>query len=821
MKRIGIGWALGTQDGEGRYGLALASQMARRGRLPSLLHVAESLELDVRQAGFLASALAEYAACREIPAPGQRLSFPVLQMLGDRLINQACAEGRPGNPDIGLAGFSNVDIPRENIERVSDWPLIVTSSSWATQVLRGRGLRNLYHCPPGVDLERFHPAPRTGLFPGRFVVFSGGELEYRQGQDILLGAFRIFQQRHPEALLVCGWSCLSVDGLSGLLNSPYLDGLPERVRGVVQLSPWLARNGIAPHALLDLSLVPGSQLPDILRECDLAVFPSRCEGGMQWPALQAMACGVPTIVAANTGYLDLLGEHVYMLQTQGELARQGAELGLEGWGESSQEELLELMERAYTRRTEATIKGQAAAQFMANRGLDSHTRRLLTALDQVVGGTALASSEIQDDYNWGLCLHRAGRLGEAERLYDAVLRRQPEHAGARADRGNARRDLGDLQGAEADFRTFLAARPGNPRALHSLGNLLRRDGRVEEAATCLRQALRGMQSAALHWDLAFTLLLLGRYREAWPHFEKRHEALGLRTAAPDKPRWDGQRVLDSTLLVLDEQGLGDTLQFLRFLTLIPRGPGGRVIFAGKPATLTVVQQMLPAADVYAWDQPLPRSQAWIPLMSLPMLLGVQQPQDIPAPCPVPLLDDARVARWRTLVRGRNERPVVALCWRGNPDFSGDKLRSPGLAVLRSLLEVEGVSFVSVQVGAGRLEIGELGLAEQVCDVGAAIEAAGAEVLDTLAVLQSCDFVVSSCTSVLHMAGLLCRPGLGLLCRQPDWRWMLQRADTPWYPSLRLIRQDGVGDWRGVAREAAAQLCAWRDSQVLKLDDVPF
>ncbi|UTW06973.1 tetratricopeptide repeat protein [Pseudomonas benzenivorans] len=708
---------------------------------------------------------------------------------------------------------------RESLERAGDWPLIITNSSWATQVLRGRGLNNLHCCPPGVDLERFYPAPRTGLFRDRFVVFSGGQLEYRQGQDILLGAFRIFHQRHPEALLVCGWSRMAAHGSDDLLRSPYLDGVPERVNGIVQLTPWLLRNGIAAQALLDLSLVADSQLPDILRESDLAVFPSRCEGGAQWPALQAMACGVPTVVAANTGYLDLLGEHVYMLQSQGELRGQSGAGGQDDWGESSMDELLELMERAYVRRTEAMAKGQAGAQFMANRGCDSHARQLLTAIDRVVGGAALASTEVQDDYSWGLCLHRAGRLGEAERAYDEVLRRQPEHIGARADRGNARRDLGDAQGAEADFRTLLAAHPGNPRVLHSLGNLLRRDGRVDEAANCLQQALRGMQSAALHWDLAFTLLLQGRYREAWPHFEHRHEALGLRSAAPEKPRWDGQPLLDSTLLVLDEQGLGDTLQFLRFVSHIPKGPGGRVIFAGKPATLAVARRILPAVDVYAWDQPLPRSQVWIPLMSLPMRLGMQRPQDIPAPCSEPLVDPAHVAHWRALVRGSDVQPVVALCWRGNPEFSGDSLRSPGLAALRPILEVEGVRFVSLQVGPGRSELGELGLAEQICDVGAAIEAAGAQVLDTLAVLQSCDFVISSCTSVLHMAGLLGRPGRALLCHRPDWRWMLTRMDTPWYPSLRLIRQDRTGDWSAVAWEAATQLRAWRDGQEIRLDDV--
>src|SRR5690606_25471752 len=117
-------------------------------------------------------------------------------------------------------------------------------------------------------------------------------------------------------------------------------------------------------------------------------------------------------------------------------------------------------------------------------------------------------------------------------------------------------------------------------------------------ADSLRRALARRETPALHWSLAYTLLLMGKYAQAWPHFEHRHAALGLRTASPHKARWNGRAVAGSTLLILDEQGLGDTLQFLRFLPLIPRGLDARIIFAGKPAVLPLVRRMLPSADVY-------------------------------------------------------------------------------------------------------------------------------------------------------------------------------------------------------------------------------
>jgi|GEM_PF-809324 len=780
MKRIGITWPVGDQDSAGGHALNLALQMARKGLRPTLLSPPQALEADPLHRRLLAPAIEEHAATRTSVTRnrGRCLPFPVLHHLGDRLTFPASAEDMPGSPNIGVAEFEQTDIAAEAIRRAADWPLIATASSWSTRVLRDRGLSNVLTCPQGIDPALFHPAPRPGLLPGRFVVFSGGGPGHRCGHDILAAAFRAFHQRHPEALLVCAW------------DNPPAD--------------------LPPDAVLFLGPLSSGQRAGILRDCDLAVFPSRCEGSTNPAAMEAMACGLPTILAGNTGHLDLLGDHVYVLRHQGVVIGPNGASGHEGWGECALEEVLETLERVHRRRGEATEKGQAAARFMRKWTWEAQTSRLLAAVDRAVAGTAVPPPSVEEDYGWGLNLHRAARLAEAERVYDHVLDRAPDHMAARGDRGNVRRDQGDIAGAVADFQAILAARPDHPRALHSLGNILRRSDRLTEAAACLRRAAASTDRPSVHWDLAFTLLLMGRYAEAWPHFERRHAALGLRTPGPAKPRWDGQPVTDGTLLVLDEQGLGDTLQFLRFLPRIPVGDGGRVVFAGKPATLPVARRFLAADAVFNWDGSLPRSQAWVPLMSLPERFGVTRPEDVPPPSPFSLTDHERVARWRPVVRGADDRPVVGLCWRGNPDFSGDALRSPGLAALRPILDVDGLRFVSLQVGPGRREITELTLTDRLSDVGGAVEAAGAGILDTLAVLESCDFVVSSCTSVVHMAGLTGRPGRVLLSHRPDWRWMTDRTDTPWYPSLRLIRQPTLGDWASVARQAAKDLAQWRD-----------
>lgn len=795
MKRFGM--VLPGEAGEAawQYPLQLAVHAAGNGWRPFLVNGLPAMgDLAPLHRHALMLATEDDAGDPAGEAPG----FPVLHWLGERL---ALPAGRAaGRPDIGVARLHQTDIPAQHLRAVAQWPLILAASSWNRQLLRDKGLTNVLRCPPGIDLSLFHPASRAGLFPGRFLVFAGGPLTHRTGPDILAAAFSRFRQRHPEALLVAAWEAPDAEPCL-----PDATGLP--------VAAWLARNGLGPEAALDLGTVPQAALPAILRECDVAAFPSRCEGDPNPLAMAALACGVPTILSGNTGHLDLVGDHLYCLKDQREIA--GESGARDGWGESSVEELLETLQRVHDRRHEARAKAQAAARYMLGWSWERQSATLLAAIEKAVAGASPTYGS-REAYAWGICLHQAQQAAKAEQVYSAILERVPAHVGARMDRANIHRMTGDYRAAEADFRRVLGNRPDHAPALRSLGNMLRSTGRLEESARALRRSVDIDPRAAAHWDLAFTLLLQGRYAEAWPHFEHRHAALGLRTPEASLPRWDGGPLAGRTLLVLDEQGLGDTVQFLRFLPHIPSaariGDGGRVIFAGKAETLSMAQRLLPPEDVFDWDRPFARTQCWAGLMSLPRLLGIRRPEDIPGEPLHALRDPARIAAWRPKVRATDDRPVVGLCWRGNPYFVGDAKRSPGLAALRAILEVEGVRFVSLQVGRARREISDLGLERKLADIGGAVEAAGSDCLDTLAVLESCDLVISSCTSLAHMAGVIGRPAWVLLSDQPDWRWMMDREDSPWYPSLRLIRQRAPGDWAGVAATVADRLARWHDSR---------
>ncbi|MBU0888369.1 MAG: hypothetical protein KJ904_14525 [Alphaproteobacteria bacterium] len=764
MNRIGIASGFGEA-----YLIDLARQLVDRG---VTLVVPAAPEVERRHS-------LPVVVWQETGAPAP---FPVLQSLSGP------APAFRGTPDIGVASFGRSDIPAETLLRAREMPLVLAACAWTARLLREAGVLAVLRHPIGVDTSIFRPKPRIGLAPGRFLIFCGGPLAHHTGPDIALAAFRRFHAVHPEALLVPGWTAPGSGDWAG--------------------ADALAGQSIPPEAIFDLT---GRDLPGVLRECDLAVLPDRCSARVNPLALAAMASGVPVALSANTGHLDLLGDHLYALKQQADLAAQAGDPGLAGWGESSVEEVLETMQRVYDRRPEAASKARSALALITSTwSLSRQSETLVAALGKAAAGQPVALAPDAEAYAWGLCLHRADRFAEAEQVYGEVLAQKPGHIGAYMDRGHVRRLADDLEGAEADFRRALALRPGDARILRSLGHLQRRRGNLDGAAASLRESVRIDGKPGTQWDLAFTLLQMGRYAEAWAPFEHRHAALGLRRIGPATPRWKGEAVTGRTLLILDEQGLGDTLQFLRFLPLIPIGPGGRILFAGKASALPAARRLLPPEDVVDWDAPLPAFQAWDGLMSLPARLGISRPENVPPP-PQALPDPARVPLWRAQVRGTDDRPVVGLCWRGNPYFSGDRERSPGLAALQPILAVEGIRFVSLQVGRGREELSTVEGGDHIADIGGAIEEAGSDVLDGIAVAANCDLVISSCTSVVHMAGSAGTPGWVLLGNPSDWRWMTGRDDTPWYPSLTLFRRFSR-DWTGLAGDVALTLAHWRDSR---------
>ena len=298
---------------------------------------------------------------RETPEP-ITLSATLLSALGNNLKSPPGPHNAPlrGKPSLGVVFFESEDLGREASKTAADYACIVAGSHWNAEVLRANGISNVEIVLQGIDPTLFHPAPRRGLLPDRFLVFSGGKLEPRKGQDNVMAAWRIFAARHPDAMLVAAWNNLWPDTARGVNAVGRTAPLPFTQDGKPDMDGWAAANGIKPEQFLNLGLVANASMPTILREMDAAVFPNRCEGGTNLVAMEAMACGVPTILSANSGHLDLL--------------RDGAALALTdqrpiptapGWRESSIDEIVAALETLYTDRTRAAEIGAAGAKLLA------------------------------------------------------------------------------------------------------------------------------------------------------------------------------------------------------------------------------------------------------------------------------------------------------------------------------------------------------------------------------------------------------------------------------------------------------------------------
>jgi glycosyltransferase involved in cell wall biosynthesis len=309
--------------------------------------------------------------------------------LGDNLAIPSYAQRLKGSPDVGVVFFESGTLSPDAVEAAGRLPLIITGSSWNQQVMARHGLTNTALCLQGVDRGLFHPAPVEKLFADRFVIFSGGKLEYRKGQDLVVAAYKIFQQRHPDALLLTAWANLWPDGMKMLARSPHVEGIPAvRPDRSLAVDSWLVQNGLPASSFIDLGGMPNLQVPQVLRQADVGLFPNRCEGGTNLVAMEAMACGMPVILSNNTGHSDLIAQDddtptCWSLDMQLPLGDLTGDPFFADWGESALDEIVALLEKAYQDQAERRRRGAAAARFMETWSWSHRIGELLTAVEQV------------------------------------------------------------------------------------------------------------------------------------------------------------------------------------------------------------------------------------------------------------------------------------------------------------------------------------------------------------------------------------------------------------------------------------------------------
>jgi tetratricopeptide (TPR) repeat protein/GR25 family glycosyltransferase involved in LPS biosynthesis len=408
-----------------------------------------------------------------------------------------------------------------------------------------------------------------------------------------------------------------------------------------------------------------------------------------------------------------------------------------------------------------------------------------------------------------LNLHLAKRAEVAGRLDEAVsyARRAADAPGRRlaalVNTADLLERLGAYREAWAAAKAATDLDPRSPQALNNLGVACLRLGRPEEAEAAFRAAVSvAPDYADAHHGLAFALLKQGRWEEGWPEYEwrLRTPANAARWQGFDGPPWIGDLQPHARLLLVSEQGLGDTLQAVSLVGEI-RPRVARVILQ-VPAPLTSLLRRAPGVDEVVEDGALrPAHDLWLPLMSLPGRLDIRADRRPPARAPLVAHPD-RVARWRSRLPGHGVR--IGVAWQGNPTARVEPGRSFPLAALQPLARLEGVTLVSLQKGFGseQLQHGRGGL-EGFLDLGEAYQDGDFE--DTAAVMANLDLVVCCDTAVAHLAGMLGRPVWIVVGDNADWRWPPGSQDTPWYSSARIFCRNPDEDWIQVFRRLAARL----------------
>ena len=388
----------------------------------------------------------------------------------------------------------------------------------------------------------------------------------------------------------------------------------------------------------------------------------------------------------------------------------------------------------------------------------------------------------------GHALCDSGQAAAAVDIYREALRLKPGLPDIRSDLGTALRHANRLAEAEQELRLA----PANPVALVNLSTVQKERGAFADAEATLRRALAmAPDDPVLLYNWSLLMLLLGRPGEAWPGWENRFRAGAVPPRPFTQPQWQGDPLEGRSLLVHAEQGLGDVIQFCRYLPAI----GGNVVFEAPPRLMRLLSGNPAMPRMVALGEKLPEFDVVAPLLSLPGRM--QAPSAQP---PYLFAEPDRVAARADHIGRAGFR--VGIAWQGFSGRREDTGRSVPLSHFRVLAQQSGVRLISLQKGEGEEQIAGAGFPVEILD---GLDDGPDAFIDTAAAMMSLDLIVTSDTSIAHLAGALGRPVWVALRRVPDWRWMLDRADSPWYPSMRLFRQRDDGDWGPVFDAMARQL----------------
>ncbi len=400
----------------------------------------------------------------------------------------------------------------------------------------------------------------------------------------------------------------------------------------------------------------------------------------------------------------------------------------------------------------------------------------------------------------GLGFHEIGEVDAAAQAYRAAIQADPGLIAAHTNLGNILRERLAFADAETCYRNALAVAPENGAVWGNLAVTLQEKGDLEGARNAYDKALAfAPDDAEIGRNRAMALLAAGDFAAGWPAYEARRKTARFQALERDwpVPQWGGESLKRKHLYVHAEQGLGDTLQFCRYVRVL-KDRGAKITFECADALRPVLKSITDIDGFAAPGDPLPKIDFHIPLLSIPGWIGLD-PHDDPVPPPYLSADPKKTDMWRQRLSPLPPGPKIGIAWRGSPDHARDAVRSPGLAPFRGLLAIPDATLVSLQKEHAADDLAAHGAG--IIDWTEALH----DFADTAALMAALDVVVSCDTAPLHLAGALGLNCIAVLPHVAEWRWGTVGEKTPWYPSMTLVRQSAFGDWDGAIAAAAVRI----------------
>jgi tetratricopeptide (TPR) repeat protein len=405
--------------------------------------------------------------------------------------------------------------------------------------------------------------------------------------------------------------------------------------------------------------------------------------------------------------------------------------------------------------------------------------------------------------NLGNALKHLGAYDQAWACYQQAIRIRPSCVEGYDNLGILLMEQGNFEAAIPWYRQALSLDPNFVQAHYNLGATLASLGRRSEASACYDRALHVRPDyAEAHAGRAFLWLQEGDFERGWPEYEWRWKSKLFKMPAWGRPVWDGSPLAGRTILLHPEQGLGDIIQFIRYASLVKEA-GGTVLMSCPPA-LGPLLQSCPGIDRLVGLGPeLPHFDVHAPLMSLPAIFKTTL-ATIPAKVPYLFADPELIVQWRRQLDG-NGVLKIGIAWQGNSKYKEDRLQSIPLIHFAPLATLPHVRLFSLQKGPGVDQLPEATKRFPITELGSRLDEAAGAFMDTAAVIKNLDLVVTADTAIAHLAGALDVPVYLALSCCPDFRWLLDREDSPWYSTMRLFRQRQLGNWAEVFERIVAEL----------------